>query len=306
MAPVVGVGSSPVTASAVDDAVHDVVPAGAPCRNCGAVADRRFCPACGQTTALHPPSVREFVHEFIGHYVALEGPLFATLAALLFTPGRLTVDYFRGRRQRYIPPLRLYLTVSLILFAVAGLNGGVRFGNGDSTLEFGAPADGSSTPTPGDRMLTAHVGPKTGEADSFFERWVARIGAMTPNERNDRVRERMRHDLPYVRIVLVPALALLFKLAYWRRGRLYGDHLVVAFHAQTVAFLFALLSTVPIGGWTGSAISLLLVVHGAIGLRRVYGGRWLPTIVRELSILAAYSVLVVGSVVTIAFIALLR
>jgi hypothetical protein len=70
---------------------------------------------------LHPPTAREFLHEFIGHHVALEGKLWVTLRKLLFAPGSLTVEYFAGRKLRYINPLRLYLTVSLILFAVLGL-----------------------------------------------------------------------------------------------------------------------------------------------------------------------------------------
>ena len=61
------------------------------CRNCQAGAEHDFCPACGQATALHPPTVREFAHEFLGHYVAFEGPLWRTLGALMLAPGGLTV-----------------------------------------------------------------------------------------------------------------------------------------------------------------------------------------------------------------------
>ena len=45
------------------------------CRNCGTEAPLSFCAACGQETALHPPTLGEFVHEFVGHYIALEGAL---------------------------------------------------------------------------------------------------------------------------------------------------------------------------------------------------------------------------------------
>jgi hypothetical protein len=45
------------------------------CGNCGPPAPLRFCGACGQETALHPPTLGEFLHEFVGHYVALEGAL---------------------------------------------------------------------------------------------------------------------------------------------------------------------------------------------------------------------------------------
>ncbi len=65
--------------------------------------------------------MREFIHEFVGHYVALEGPLWRTLWAMLFLPGRPTREYFIGRRRRYVQPLRLYLSLSLVFFIAVHL-----------------------------------------------------------------------------------------------------------------------------------------------------------------------------------------
>ena len=73
---------------------------------------------------LHPPSLMEFAHEFIGHYVALEGKLWRTLGKLFFVPGELTREYLHGRKLRYVLPLRLYLTVSFVFFVVLASLGG--------------------------------------------------------------------------------------------------------------------------------------------------------------------------------------
>jgi len=67
------------------------------CRNCGAPAPLRFCAACGQETAVHAPTLDEFLHEFVGHYVAFEGALWRTMGLLMFRPGRLTREYLAGR-----------------------------------------------------------------------------------------------------------------------------------------------------------------------------------------------------------------
>ena len=88
-------------------------PAVPACRNCGAPADGNFCPGCGQDTKAHPPSAREFLHEFAQHYVAIEGSLWTTLKKLA-VPGALTLEYLAGRKRRYIHPLRLYLTASVV------------------------------------------------------------------------------------------------------------------------------------------------------------------------------------------------
>jgi hypothetical protein len=88
------------------------------CANCAATVSGNFCHECGQETVLHPPSTREFLHEFIGHYVALESKLWQTLKLLILKPGALTLEYMAGRRVRYIEPLRVYLTLSLVFFAL--------------------------------------------------------------------------------------------------------------------------------------------------------------------------------------------
>ena len=94
------------------------------CPNCDAITSGNYCQHCGQETHLHYASTREFLHEFIGHYVALEGRLWGTLGRLMFRPGALTNEYIRGRRVRFVQPLRLYLTLSVIFFALLKMHGG--------------------------------------------------------------------------------------------------------------------------------------------------------------------------------------
>ena len=90
--------------AALQAGAHGEATAG-PCRNCGAelaslAPPTDFCPRCGQETAQHRPTLGEFLHEFVGHYVALEGALWRTLGLLLLKPGRLTREYLAGRRRR--------------------------------------------------------------------------------------------------------------------------------------------------------------------------------------------------------------
>lgn len=100
------------------------------CKNCDALLTvlpngelGSFCPACGQDTHNHPPTFFEFVHEFITHYVALEGKLWKTLVLLFFKPAELTREYRAGRKLRYISPLRLYITASFLFFFIVKIIG---------------------------------------------------------------------------------------------------------------------------------------------------------------------------------------
>jgi len=107
--------------------LNDAIALPTHCRNCdSALGDPppHYCPQCGQGTTPHPPSLMEFAHEFVGHYVAFEGKLWRTLGKLFFVPGELTREYLRGRKLRYVLPLRLYLTASFLFFVLVKLLGG--------------------------------------------------------------------------------------------------------------------------------------------------------------------------------------
>jgi hypothetical protein len=93
------------------------------CMNCESPLGGYFCAHCGQEAMIETPTVDEFVREFLQDQMALEGKLLRTLRVLVGKPGQLTLDYIDGRRQRYIRPLRLYLTLSVVYFAVSGLTG---------------------------------------------------------------------------------------------------------------------------------------------------------------------------------------
>lgn len=54
--------------------------------------------------------------EYLGHYVAFDGPLWRTPWALVCLPGHLTNAYFHGQRRRYVLPLRVYLSASFLFF----------------------------------------------------------------------------------------------------------------------------------------------------------------------------------------------
>lgn len=123
------------------------------CLNCGTVAPLNFCPSCGQDTHAHVPSAREFMHEFITHYVAIEGKLWRTVKLMILKPGLLTTEYLAGRRARYVNPLRIFLTFSIIFFATLKFGGAaiVEIDPGDEVAfaeqEAKAPAAKVDAPT---------------------------------------------------------------------------------------------------------------------------------------------------------------
>jgi hypothetical protein len=228
------------------------------CPSCGAGAHGKFCSRCGEATHAHAPTAHEFIHEFIGHYVALEGKLWGTLRLLLFKPGQLTVDFLRGRRVTTIHPLRLYLTLSLVMFALIKMYGvdlpqifleqksfGATYSH--TGADPAAPSKiGTATltlkaeETVEDELYPVREGMRLlGSANTRWARNVQGFMSAPPAEKADILNHGFLANLPYMLIGALPLFALYLKLMYRRAGRRYGEHLVFALHVSAFAFLLA-------------------------------------------------------------------
>jgi hypothetical protein len=95
---------------------QDRLAGSADCMNCGTALMGPFCHYCGQPDKnlmrFFPALLRELLEDFMD----FDSRFMRTIKPLLFKPGKLTRDYLDGRRFRYVPPLRLYIFSSLVLF----------------------------------------------------------------------------------------------------------------------------------------------------------------------------------------------
>lgn len=268
-----------------------------PCLNCGFAglpAGARYCPQCGQEVRTRTPSVGEFLREFVGNYLALEGALWRTLRLLLLQPGALTREYLAGRRRHYVRPLRLYLSISLLV--LLGMSAMTK-----TALDAVGPVSF-------DRKLTNFTVVDIGmvraglDRGQFFckglpaaycrrlEQTLLLDPAAIWRQTQLSV-QRLVSNLGTAMFLLVPAFAALLRLAFVGQRWCYAEHLVFALHLHAFWFLALALAlaanAVPV---LGSAAWLLLPVYGLWAARQVYGGKWSLLLLR----LAAVGVLYLG------------
>ena len=300
------------------------------CRNCGAQAALKFCPECGQETTLHPPTLGEFLHEFAGHYVALEGELWRTLKLLLARPGRLTREYLDGRRRRYVLPLRLYLTCSFLFFLVVKLTPstsmdhtvavdltGKRLGTvaelqakADAARQAAsAAASGAGAPhrPVHETLHPIDCGARGQRSCRWIESLINNSGAGFSEHPQEVAQHMQAHILayaPYMIFLMLPAFAGIMKLTYYNRRMTYGEHVVFSLHVH--AFWFLLFLAIWLAPDSlASLLQLLVPVYGTWAMHEAYGGRWLPTLLRAAFASAIYTLLlgivsVIGSVTLLA------
>ena len=199
--------------------MNDAAPAGAAhsapvCRNCGAQADGAYCPNCGQETTLALPTVRSMLRDAAGRYVALDGRMWRTLFALAFRPGFLTREYLAGRRKRYIRPARLFLVLSIGLFALLRFQGEpVHFKN-EKIAEAAREETAREIANVHDPLdlgpdLGVHLDLGAGSWLDPLRQRIAQFNGLTRNGREDQLTAGMLRYGPYAAIVLLPLFALL-------------------------------------------------------------------------------------------------
>jgi hypothetical protein len=295
----------------------DAAPSSAPephCRNCGAVAVGAYCPACGQETAVTLPTARQFLRDAAGRYVALDGRLWRTLAALLFRPGFLTREYFAGRRRRYIRPGRLFLVLSLAVFAmlqlVAGVPGAIE---AELAAEVAQPKEsvaGDGARGKDDATIDAGLfGIRVGEdmrfrvegEDNALKREVGRrlerFNRLPLDERVDRLIAGVFRYGPYAMVALLPAYALLLQLVYLGRTRRYpgrprryAEHMVFGAHNHAFLFLALLLMAIPFAPLHG-VLAVWVVAYFLWSMKVVYRGRWSGILLRAFVVQVGYGIL---------------
>jgi hypothetical protein len=309
----------------------------------------------------------------------LDGRIFRSLREL-WIPGRVAGNYLAGQRVRYLPPLRLFVILSLFAFLMARLSvstdGGMvkvvpandaftRLANPAAVVEHrdallaGMPLAKEADLATRTAVLAARqsiteaaaaridvlegrqpaVADRTLELDlplgnSPERPWHAQDNPVSLtslpdwantalNHRLERLQANLKPDhdqdhwqyllgkfiaaLPAALIVMMPLLAMVLRVVYWRRPMGYLEHLVVALysHAWLLSVLFvvsacnalaafsgvAVLGTVS--AWLSSALWLSVPVYLWCMQRRIYGGNWLLHSARFAVTAAIYGVLVV-------------
>ena len=265
----------------------------------------KFCPHCGQETTVRPPTVGEFVQQFGGAFMSTEGALWRTLKLLLTRPGELTRQYLAGRRKHYVLPLRLYLTISLVVLLGMRVLAGVDFERNAIRID------------PGDRNAAIELGgARAGVKDGKFfctdlPEWICkRLQRRIDVEPKVLEREmaelsgRFLSNLGGAMFLLLPAFALFLKLVYWNRGLRYTEHLVFALHVHAFWFIALALSIGELQ-WISLIALLAVPVYGLLAMRRVYGGRWRWLVTRAAVVSLLYLIVLVLALAGVAIWSLL-
>ncbi len=256
------------------------------CLDCGARLKGPFCSQCGQKVTSQDPTVKQLFTDALADVFSWDSRVWRTIRQLLTKPGALTLDYWAGRRTRYVPPLRLYLFVSFLGFLILMPLTRMREAQ-EGTSRVGMIRINGAAPAEMDFEARTEMADEImrGAADTpaviqYLAKNLVRPIILEPRLADQLLNQR----LPYMLFLMVPVYAFYMRLLFRKKQKLFVSHFVQSLHLHTMAFILLMVGTALDVLTSSQASSLLCVlailVSQFLSLRRTYGNGRFKTLVK--------------------------
>ncbi|HVT31924.1 MAG TPA: DUF3667 domain-containing protein [Rhodanobacteraceae bacterium] len=347
-----------------------------------------YCYACGQPEKGMIRQLASVMSDVLDTIFNIDSRVFRSLGPLYVRPGYLTLEYFAGRRVRYVTPFRLFFFLCIVAFFAIQL--ALNLGDDRYTWHLGDRGDIETAPTAADvekRVEKALAGietakkagtlppsviesldassakirksaddrlayikarddassrgakpppdPNEEKEDLMFDgkpwdpathpiriAWLPAFANTELNDMAERAKENIvaaKHDprhlieavfsrLPWTLGLLMPLFAVLLKIVYIFKRRLYMEHLMVALHSHAFIFMSLLLLALvtllrnataaahpgldSIYNLLRSAIWIWLFVYLFLMQKRVYRQGWIMTSIKYGIVGICYTVII--------------
>jgi hypothetical protein len=283
------------------------------CPNCESILRSRdiYCPCCGQKKLEENDfSVKHFLIESFGDFFHFESKLINSLKPVLFKPGFLTLEYMKGRRNKYFQPFKMFLFISVFFFILSNFNLS-RFHKSDDngkdkksqplisiTIDSTTSGTDSIRKMPIDslRNLINNYGVEKlmGEDGTWFEKYMFKLAMKMRVSGEEKVMEEFYHYISKLIFLLIPIFALLLKLLYIRRKKTYYEHLVFSLHFHSFVFLLYILAEIAsvVTFAPQNFIPVILFVYLFFALKKVYTQKTGKTLLKNFLLLLSYTIVV--------------
>jgi hypothetical protein len=210
----------------------------ASCPNCGHnLQDAHFCPECGQPNHDLNVPLRHLLGELLESTLHLDSKSFKTIAALLLKPGFLTMQFNAGKRQSYVPPLRLYIFISFIFFFLFAIHPNDPNPNAKKEPVNFTIFSLSSEKFKGlsGQQIDSLLAVSNIDTTSFNKYIAHQMGKMTDNP--SEITHMLVKNISYMMFVLMPLSAFFIFLLHRKRVRYYLECLIFSIHYHSLIFM---------------------------------------------------------------------
>jgi hypothetical protein len=200
------------------------------CITCGQAAHGNFCANCGEKRHdEHDFSLKHVLAEAAEAFFHVDSKIFLTLRMLVARPGKLTADFFLGRRKPFMSPLQTFFVCNLLFFVLQPLTGLEILAPPLRVFEANDFMGKTATRLVDRRLAKEHLSRSNPEQFNEF------------TERFDHVAHLQAKSLI---LVLAPMLAVVLAILNFGRRRYFSEHIIFSLHAYAWWLLWLLANLV--------------------------------------------------------------
>lgn len=236
------------------------------CPNCGEQEVGKYCPNCGQSNKDYNKPVKEIFGDLLDS-INLDIRMINTLIPFFTKPGYLTEEYFNGRRKRYVPPMRMYMFVSIVFFFLVQYTSSDEIKDNivkvDDTEQSASRIKIGTNPQKEENVVTKDSLYESDDItldnldkesiekikeealkDSTTTEWEKQlvVGGLNAVDKKDLFFDKFLKNVSYVLFLLMPFFALILAMILWKSKMLYIKHLIFSINFHS--FIFGLSSIV--------------------------------------------------------------
>jgi len=264
------------------------------CGNCGATLMGPYCSNCGQHAHESARSVSALFDDAWHIVTHVDSRFWQTLYILLFKPGKLTKEYFAERRARYLPPVRLYLVLSVLFFAFGLATPGIKRAPPTGAVPTAAaPSKAAPERAAADKALAARKKSRNTIFDiddcdeikipfAWLQNTMRQSCVRSKEDNGKSIEYAFLATIPKMMFVFVPMMALVMLILFRRPRRYYVEHLVFFLHIHAAVFLLLLIQAllgwiavwaawITFGDWVAALIGIYSAWYVYRAMRVYYG-----------------------------------
>lgn len=272
------------------------------CPNCNEqLKDQmNYCFSCGQENHIKRVSLKMLFHDFFATFFTFESKFFKTLKLLILKPSLLTASYLNGEIEKHLRPMRLYFFVSFTFFLLFGLN--LNLGE-NGIINFNSNGEEITNNGLQKELVEDEKAGKIKQIDFSFDKidvYFTNKLKMIENEKGETkaFKKSILSKFPIFIFFLIPVLASLLFLGFYKKKYFYVDHFVFALHLQSFLFVLLIPSTIIeiIFNKSFHFVAILgVLIYGFIAARKFYNLKRFTTFIR-LSLIGLFHLMISASI----------
>lgn len=261
------------------------------CTNCEKLTTGNFCSHCGQSVYSRRGPIWRMLGELTEDIFTIDSKFYTSISALFLKPGYLTTEFVSGRRVSILPPVRMYLVVSIVFFLIFQIEAPDV---SDKNVYIGNILIGREAPDPnlGNFKIT----------DEGNIKWFSELIA----DRKDELQQSnsqivinkmfnvLEKTLPNALLLFLPLFAFVLKGLYLFKRVLYFDHLLFVLHFQTWLMCWIMLTygMVLISPWW-AFLTVLIPIYLAKAQKKTYQQSYWLVVPKTFLIFLVYGLILV-------------